>query len=133
MPSIKPLNDKVLIERLEAVDKTAGGILLPDSAKEKPTEGRVVAAGDGRFDDEGKRVPIGVKAGDRVLFSAYAGTQVKEGGKEYLILEVSEVLAVLDDKPWSGSAEKAAAPAKAEAPAKAAAPAKTEKPAPKKK
>jgi chaperonin GroES len=116
---IKPLNDKVLIERLEAVDKTAGGILLPDSAKEKPTEGRVVAAGDGRFDDQGNRVPIGVKAGDRVLFSAYAGTQVKEGGKEYLILEVSEVLAVLDDKPWSGgsSSEKASAPAKAAKPA----------------
>lgn len=100
MPSLKPLNDKVLIERLEAVDKTSGGILLPDSAKEKPTEGRIVAAGDGRWNDEGKRVPLTVKAGDRVLFSAYAGTQVKDGGKEYLILDESEVLAVLDEKPW---------------------------------
>jgi chaperonin GroES len=114
MPSIKPLNDKVLIERLEAVDKTAGGILLPDTAKEKPTEGRIVAAGDGRLDDQGKRVPLSVKSGDRVLFSAYAGTQVKEGGKEYLILEESEVLAVLDDKPWPGGAEKAAPAPKAE-------------------
>ena len=114
MPSIKPLNDKVLIERLEAVDKTAGGILLPDSAKEKPTEGRIVAAGDGRLDDQGKRVPLSVKSGDRVLFSAYAGTQVKEGGKEYLILEESEVLAVLDDKPWPGGAEKSAPAPKAE-------------------
>ncbi|MFM8386278.1 MAG: co-chaperone GroES [Planctomycetia bacterium] len=106
MPSIKPLNDKVLIERLEAVDKTAGGILLPDTAKEKPTEGRVVAVGDGRFDDQGKRVPLSVKAGDRVLFSAYAGTQVKEGGKEYLILEESEVLAILDDAPWPSGGKK---------------------------
>jgi len=105
MPSLKPLNDKVLIERLEAVDKTSGGILLPDSAKGKPTEGRIVAAGDGRWNDEGKRVPLSVKAGDRVLFSAYAGTQVKEGGKEYLILDESEVLAVLDDKPWDSDAK----------------------------
>lgn len=107
MPSLKPLNDKVLIERLEAVDKTSGGILLPDSAKEKPTEGRIVAAGDGRWNDEGKRVPLTVKAGDKVLFSAYAGTQVKDGGKEYLILDESEVLAVLDEKPWdAGEAPK---------------------------
>jgi chaperonin GroES len=107
--AIKPLNDKVLIERLEAQEKTAGGILLPDSAKEKPTEGRIVAAGDGRFSDEGKRVPLTVKPGDRVLFSAYAGTQIKDGGKEYLILDESEVLAVVDDKPWSGAESKPAA------------------------
>jgi chaperonin GroES len=124
MPSIKPLNDKVLIERLEAVDKTAGGILLPDSAKEKPTEGRIVAAGEGRMDDQGKRVPLSVKAGDKVLFSAYAGTQIKDSGKEYLILEESEVLAILDDKPWPGAAA-AKAPEAAAAPAKKpAAPAK---------
>lgn len=105
MPSLKPLNDKVLIERLEASDRTAGGILLPDSAKEKPTEGRIVAAGDGRWNDEGKRLPLTVKPGDRVLFSAYAGTQVKDGGKEYLILDESEVLAVIDEKPWDASSE----------------------------
>src|SRR5262245_41374379 len=104
MSAIKPLNDKVLIERTEAANKSAGGILLPGSAKEKPTGGRVIAAGDGRWNDEGKRVPLTVKAGDRVLFSAYAGTQVKEAGKEYLILDESEVLAVLDEKPWSGAA-----------------------------
>ena len=104
MSAIKPLNDKVLIERTEAVDKSAGGILLPDSAKEKPTEGRVIAAGDGRWNDDGQRVPLTVKPGDRVLFSAYAGTQVKESGKEYLILDESEVLAVLDEKPWSAAA-----------------------------
>jgi len=118
MSSILPLNDKVLIERLEPVSKTSGGILLPDSAKEKPTEGRIVAAGEGRWSDEGKRVPLTVKAGDRVLFSAYAGTQIKDQGKEYLILEESEVLAVLDDKPWSGaSAPPKSAPAK-DAPSK---------------
>jgi chaperonin GroES len=108
MPAIKPLNDKVLIERTEALDKTSGGILLPDSAKEKPTEGRIIAAGDGRWNDEGKRVPLTVKAGDRVLFSAYSGTPIKDAGKEYLILDESEVLAVLDEKPWgpgSGSAK----------------------------
>jgi chaperonin GroES len=102
MPSIKPLNDKVLIERIEASDKTAGGILLPDTAKEKPTEGRVVATGDGKVTDEGKRLPLGVKTGDRILFGSFAGTAVKEQGKEYLILDESEILAVVDDKPFPG-------------------------------
>jgi chaperonin GroES len=121
MPKITPLNDKILIERLEAREKTAGGIHLPDTAKEKPTEGRVVAVGEGRTTDDGVRVPPGVKAGDRILFGSYAGTAIKDGGKEYLILDEGEVLAVVDDSPWSGggssgAAEKAApkkAPAKA--------------------
>ena len=104
MPNIKPLNDKVLVERTEASAKTAGGILLPDTAKEKPTEGKVVATGAGRMTDEGKRLPLGVKTGDRILFGSYAGTAVKEQGKEYLILDESEILAVVDDKPWSGAA-----------------------------
>ncbi len=111
MPNIKPLNDKILVERIEASEKTAGGILLPDTAKEKPTEGRVVATGDGRMTDEGKRLPLGVKTGDRVLFGSYAGTTVKEQGKEYLILDESELLAVVDDKPWAGAAA-SGAPAK---------------------
>jgi chaperonin GroES len=102
MPSIKPLNDKVLVQRTEASDKTSGGILLPDTAKEKPTEGKVVATGDGRVTDEGTRLPLSVKVGDRILFGSYAGTAVKEQGKEYLILDESEVLAVVDDAPWSG-------------------------------
>ena len=115
MPNIKPLNDKVLIERLESKDKTPGGIHLPDSAKEKPTEGRIVAAGDGAWNDEGQRVPLSVRVGDRVLFSSYSGTMVKEMGKEYLILDESEVLAVLDDKPFpaaraSADAAKSAKP-----------------------
>ena len=103
MPSIKPLNDKILVERLEASTKTAGGILLPDTAKEKPTEGRVVAVGQGRVTDDGVRVPPTVKVGERILFGSYAGTAVKEQGKEYLILDESEVLAVVDDAPWAGA------------------------------
>jgi chaperonin GroES len=111
MPNIKPLNDKVLIERLESSAKTPGGILLPDSAKEKPTEGRVVAAGDGAWNDQGQRVPLSVKVGDRILFSTYAGTTIKEMGKEYLILDESEILAVVDEKPFSGAAaEKSSKP-----------------------
>jgi chaperonin GroES len=104
MPSIRPLNDKVLIERTEASQKTAGGILLPDTAKEKPTEGRVVAVGTGKVTDEGKRIPLGVKEGDRILFGSYSGTTVKEQGKEFLILDEGEILAIVDDKPWPGGA-----------------------------
>lgn len=100
MPKIKPLNDRVLVERVEASDKTAGGILLPDSAKEKPTEGKIVATGDGRRTDKGERLPLSVSIGDRILFSSYAGTAIKEGGQEYLILEEGEILAVVDDKPF---------------------------------
>jgi chaperonin GroES len=100
MPNIKPLNDRVLLERIEVSETTAGGILLPDSAKEKPTEGRIIATGDGRRSDKGDRVPLTVKVGDRVLFSSYAGTAVKEGGSEYLILDESEILAVVDNKPF---------------------------------
>ena len=103
MPNIKPLNDRVLIERIEASDKTAGGILLPDSAKEKPTEGRVVAMGDGRRSDKGERIPLSVAVGDRVLFSSYAGTAVKDSDTEYLILDESEILAVVDAKPFPGT------------------------------
>jgi len=103
MPNIKPLNDRVLIERIEASEKTAGGILLPDSAKEKPTEGRIVATGDGRRSDKGERIPLSVNVGDRVLFSSYAGTAVKDTGTEYLILDESEILAVVDAKPFPGT------------------------------
>ena len=105
MPKIKPLNDRVLIQRIEASDTTAGGIVLPDSAKEKPTEGRIVATGAGRRTDEGKRIPLAVEVGDRVLFSSYAGTSVKEGGEEYLILDESEILAVVDDKPFPSASK----------------------------
>ena len=103
MAKIKPLYDKVLVERLQAEEKTAGGIVLPDTAKEKPTEGRVVATGGGRVADDGNAVPPTVKVGDRILFGSYAGTDIKEDGKEYLILDESEILAVVDDKPWAGA------------------------------
>ena len=112
MPNIKPLNDKVLIERLESSAKTTGGIHLPDSAKEKPTEGKIVAAGDGAWNDEGKRAPLSVRVGDRVLFSTYSGTTVKEMGKEYLILDESEILAVIDDKPFASAAASSKSAAK---------------------
>jgi chaperonin GroES len=106
MAKIKPLYDKVLVERLQADEKTAGGILLPDTAKEKPTEGRVVRTGSGRVTDDGTTVPPSVKVGDRVLFGSYAGTDIKADGKEYLILDESEILAVVDDKPWSRKTKK---------------------------
>lgn len=106
MTKIKPLNDRVLIERLEASAKTAGGILLPESAKEKPTEGRIIATGEGKIGDSGERIPLSVVVGDRVLFSSYAGTSIKESGHEYMILEQSEILAVIDDKPFGGKKAK---------------------------
>jgi chaperonin GroES len=104
---IKPLHDKVLVERVESLEKTAGGIVLPDTAKEKPTEGRVVAVGPGKRNDEGDRVALGVKSGDRVLFGSFAGTTIREGAKEYLILDGHDLLAVVDDAPWGGAAKSA--------------------------
>lgn len=94
--SIRPLNDRVLLQRLEAQDKTAGGILIPDNAKEKPVEGRVVSVGDGRVMEDGKRRPLEVKAGDRILFGKWSGTEVKVDGNEYLLVKEDEILAVLE-------------------------------------
>ena len=94
---IVPLGDKILVKRLEAVDKTKGGIVLPDTAKEKPKEGRVVALGDGKLLDDGKRAEFQVKAKDRILFSSYAGTEIKVDGDEYLIMSEEDVLAVIED------------------------------------
>lgn len=90
---IKPLDDRVVIERLEAEGKTAGGIVLPDSAKEKPSKGKVIAVGEGRLTDDGKRVPLSIKKGDNVYFSKYAGAEVTVDGKEYLIMKESDILA----------------------------------------
>jgi chaperonin GroES len=95
-PKVKPLNDKVLVKRLEAEEVTRGGIVLPDTAKEKPKEGEVLALGDGRLLDDGKRAPFQVAVGDRVLFSSYAGTEIKIDGEEYLILGEDDVLAVIE-------------------------------------
>src|SRR3954463_16177054 len=93
---IRPLNDKLVIKRLEAEEKTKGGIVLPDTAKEKPREGRVVAVGEGKLLDSGKRSKLQVKENDRVIFSSYAGTEIKINGEEFLILEEGDVLAVVD-------------------------------------
>jgi len=91
-----PLNDKIVIERLEADEKTAGGIILPDTAKEKPKQGKVVSLGDGKLLEDGKRALFQVKVGDKVLFTSYAGNEVTHEGKEYLIMTEEDVLAVVD-------------------------------------
>ncbi|BBW98301.1 MULTISPECIES: co-chaperone GroES [Geobacillus] len=92
---LKPLGDRIVIEVVETEEKTASGIVLPDTAKEKPQEGRVVAVGAGRVLDNGQRVAPEVEVGDRIIFSKYAGTEVKYDGKEYLILRESDILAVI--------------------------------------
>ena len=93
---IVPLNDKILVERVEADDKTAGGIILPDTAKEKPRQGRVLALGDGKLLETGKRANFQVKEGDRVLFTSYGGNEITHDGKEYLIMTEDDLLAVVD-------------------------------------
>jgi chaperonin GroES len=94
---LKPLGDRLVVEPVEQEEVTAGGILLPETAKEKPQEGKVVAAGPGRFDENGKRVKMEVKEGDRVLYAKYAGTEVKvEGDKKMLILKESDILALVE-------------------------------------
>ena len=92
---VVPLNDKIVVERLEAEDKTAGGIILPDTAKEKPKQGKVLAVGEGKPLENGKRGAFQVKVGDRVLFSSYAGNEITHEGKEYLIMTEDDVLAVV--------------------------------------
>jgi chaperonin GroES len=93
---IRPLADKLLVQRLEAENKTAGGIVLPDTAKEKPQRGKVVSVGEGKLLDDGTRRKLQVKKGDTVLFTSYAGTDIKIDGKEYLIMDESDVLAVIE-------------------------------------
>jgi chaperonin GroES len=93
---IKPLGDKIVVKRLEAETKTAGGIVLPDSAKEKPKRGKVVAVGDGKILENGKRAALSVKKGDEVVFTSYAGTEVKVSGEELIIMNESDVLAVVE-------------------------------------
>lgn len=93
---IRPLNDRLLVKRLEEEAKTAGGIIIPDSAKEKPAEGRVIAVGPGKLNDKGERVALQVKEGDRVLFSKYGGTDVKLDGEDYLIMREDDILGVIE-------------------------------------
>jgi len=93
---IRPLNDRVLVKRLEEEEKTSGGIIIPDSAKEKPAEGEVVAVGEGKVKDSGERLAMTVKVGDRVLFSKYGGTDVKLDGDDYLIMREDDILGVVE-------------------------------------
>ena len=92
---IRPLHDRVIVERIEAEEKSAGGIIIPDTAKEKPQEGRVVAVGKGKRKEDGALVPMDVKKGDAILFAKYSGSEVNVDGKEYLIMREDDILAVL--------------------------------------
>jgi chaperonin GroES len=93
--NFRPLHDRVVVKRIDAEEKTKGGIIIPDSAKEKPQEGRVVAAGPGGRDEAGKLIPIDIKAGDRVLFGKWSGTEIKLDGEELLIMKESDIMGVL--------------------------------------
>ena len=92
---VVPLNDKIVVKRLEAEEKTAGGILLPDTAKQKPQQGKVIAVGPGKLSDKGDRLALGVKVGDTVLFGKYSGSDVEVGGREFKILREADILAKL--------------------------------------
>jgi chaperonin GroES len=93
---IRPLADKVLVERIEAESKTAGGIVLPDSAKEKPQRGKIISVGEGKLLEDGSRSKMQVKKGDEVLFTSYAGVEVKLDGKEYMIMDETDIMAVIE-------------------------------------
>ncbi len=97
--NLKPLGDRVVIEHVEQQEKSAGGVFLPDTAKEKPQEGIVAAVGTGRVSDDGKTIAMNVKVGDRVIYSKYSGSEVKVEGKEYLIVSEKDVLAIVDKVP----------------------------------
>ncbi len=94
---IRPLHDRILVQRLEEEEQTKGGIIIPDSAKEKPIEGKVVAVGNGKVMENGEVKPLDVKEGDKVLYGKYAGTEVKIGGEEYLIMREDDILGIIED------------------------------------
>ena len=93
---LRPLQDRILVQRVEEESTTKGGIIIPDTAKEKPAEGKVTAVGNGKVGEDGKRVPLEVKEGDRILFGKYSGTEVKVSGQEYLIMREEDVLGIID-------------------------------------
>ena len=103
--NFRPLHDRVLVRRIEADEKTAGGIIIPDTAKEKPSQGEVIAVGPGGRDDTGKLIPIDIKAGDRVLFGKWSGTEVKIDGEDLLIMKESDILGIVEE---TGKLRKAA-------------------------
>ncbi|MBP6951277.1 MAG: co-chaperone GroES [Alphaproteobacteria bacterium] len=94
----RPLHDRVLVRRIEQEEKTAGGIIIPDTAKEKPMEGEVIATGSGARQEDGKVIPLDVKAGDRILFGKWSGTEVKFNGQEYLVMKESDIMGIIDSK-----------------------------------
>ncbi len=94
---VKPLHDRILVERIDEEEKTPGGIIIPDTAKEKPSRGKVVAVGSGRKTEDGKVIPLEVKVGDKILFGKYAGTEIKIEGKEYLMMREDEVFAIIEE------------------------------------
>ena len=95
--NVRPLHDRILVQRVEEGEQKIGGIIIPDTAKEKPQQGKVIAAGGGKVKDDGKRIPLDVKAGDTILFGKYSGQEIKLDGEEYLIMREEEVLAVVED------------------------------------
>jgi chaperonin GroES len=95
---IRPLQDRVIVKRLEEEEKTKGGIIIPDTAKEKPQEGKVIAVGKGKVTEEGKVIPLDVKVGDKILFGKYSGTEIKIGGEEHLIMREEDILGVIEGK-----------------------------------
>jgi chaperonin GroES len=97
--NFRPLHDRVVVRRVEAEEKTVGGIIIPDTAQEKPMEGEVIAAGAGSRDEAGKLIPLDVKAGDRILFGKWSGTEVKLDGEELLIMKESDIMGIIEGKP----------------------------------
>jgi chaperonin GroES len=95
--NIRPLQDRIIVKRIEEEEKSAGGIIIPDTAKEKPQEGKVIAVGKGKVSDEGKTIALDIKKGDKILFGKYAGSEVKVNGTEYLIMREEDVLGVVED------------------------------------
>ncbi len=93
---VRPLHDRLIVQRLEEEEKTKGGIIIPDTAKEKPIEGKVIAVGGGRIKKDGSKIPLEIKKGDRVLYAKYAGTEVKIDGEEYLMMKEDDVLAIIE-------------------------------------
>jgi chaperonin GroES len=93
---IRPLHDRLIVKRLEEEEKTKGGIIIPDTAKEKPIEGKVIAVGDGKIGEDGKKIPMEIKKGDRVLFAKYGGTEVKIDGEEHLMMKEDDILAIIE-------------------------------------
>jgi chaperonin GroES len=104
--NFRPLHDRILIKRIEEKETAKGGIIIPDTAKEKPQEGEVIAVGNGKMSEDGKVVPLDVKAGDRILFGKYSGSEIKIDNKEYLILKEEEVLGIVEGKAATASGKK---------------------------